>query len=248
MSDLWAQFPGDFEMCKRCVGTGRVTCLPCGGCGYTGYVMCTLCGGSGNIQKFGTSATRRRRKAAYDSDEAAAEEKSEEELWAEMSDGRIEILGDISDCERWGLPAELATRWSGRLEQIDPTTPEAEAELNDLAADVRRFDEDCVSAFDLDARGERLASKLSLIDASLELLSKQAAWYQRRFPRGEARPAATSMPEDTERTLREEIEALAAASGPELVVECPGCHTKMKAKNLRLHFDKKHWWKETGTA
>ncbi|HKQ52645.1 MAG TPA: hypothetical protein VJT74_09775 [Pyrinomonadaceae bacterium] len=232
MSDLWLQFPDDFKMCQRCVGTGSVR----SGYGGTEYVMCSSCGGSGCVQTYGTKRTRRRGADAAETDEPVKKEKSEEGLWREMLDERIEIEIELEQCERYGLHSELAARWSDRLKKIDTTSPEAEAELNALKADVQRFSDESVSAFEMSAADELLVSKLSLICARLELMSTIAAQYQRLFSRQEPR------------TLREKIEALATASGPESVVKCPGCDSKMKAKNLRLHFDKKHWWKETGTA
>jgi hypothetical protein len=254
--------------CSPCSGTGgryqqrydrdydgrpisRSEWVSCGSCGGSGNGTCPPCGGSGSIQKSSTTAGRRRREAAaeetYDSVQPAVEEQSEAELWEEMYDGRLEILDDISKCERFGLPFELAAWWSGRLENIEATSPEAEAELKTLEADVKRFSEDCVSAFEMDDDDERLVSKLSLIEASLDLLSKQSSQYQRRFSSRKPQPPAQPAPA-VKPTLREEMAALAESSGPEAIVECPGCHTKMKAKKLLLHFDKKHWWKENGTA
>ena len=238
MSDLWLEFSNDFEMCQRCVGQGTVR----SGYGGSEYVMCSSCGGSGSRQKIGRKKSRRRGRAE-ETDEPAAEEKSEEELWEEMLDRRIEIEGDIERCERYGLPSERAALWSSRLKNIDTTSPEAEAELKDLSMEVKRLSDDYASvAYDEDE--EHLVSELSFISGFLDSLSNQSAWYQKRF----GRPAAELSHKEEKRTLREEIEALAASSGPESVVACPGCNTKMKARNLRLHFEKKHWWKENGTA
>lgn len=251
--------------CSSCAGQGRrydtrydrdyegrliartdwVSCISCDG---TGYVKCASCGGNRSIRKPQTRSSRHQWEAEteepFDSYEPIKEEETESQLYEEMFQSREEILDDISKCKRDGLSSHFATNWSERLADIDPTSPEAEAELKTLEAGVKSYREECIGTTDQDWKGELTVMKLSDIESSLSSLSRQSYRYQSLFSSQKPQPAPEPVPEEKS-SLREEIERLVKANNAETLVECPGCSVKMKAKNLQLHYDKHHWWQES---
>jgi hypothetical protein len=278
MSKLWAQSPDSFKMCEICVGTGEVRCsycsgtggrnetrydrdyegrsisrtewVSCGSCSGRGTGTCSPCGGSGSKQKSSTNASRRHREAAteetFDSYEPI-EEQSEAGLLDEMIASQMDILDSISKAEGNGLPLQLQIDWSSRLNNIVTTSPEAEAELKALEMEVKSYRDESPWSLSI-ADAEFLDSCfLSLINSGLGLLSSQSSRYQRYFGSQKPQPSAESIPEGKP-ILRKDIEALTKSSSPESNIGCPICRVKMKAKNLVIHFDKQHWWKEKGIS